>query len=274
MKTGKKYYAIALTVFTLATGGMVNAAPVAASGKSSVIATINGHPITEWTLTRYASQRGMPPEIPKGEQRKALLEELINRTLIYQDAVRLGVDKTPVVQAEIEHQRINIIASTMLNRSSDRFDVTETDMKKEYENRKQELGGKELKARHILLAEEPKAKAMIEKLNNGADFSELAGKNSTGPSAMSGGDLGWFKPDQMVKPFSQAALKLNKGSYTKTPVKTQFGWHVILLEDTRSINPPKYEEIKKQIKVGLQNKLIENYIGSLRSKANIEKNKM
>ena len=273
MKTRKKYYAIALTAFTLATCGIANAAPMADPGKSPVIATVNGNPITEWTLTRYAKQRGLPPEMPKGEQRNALLEELINRTLIYQNAVSLGVDKTPVIQAEIEHQRINIIASTMISRSSDRFEVTEADMKKEYENRKQELGGKELKARHILLEKESEAKDVIAELDKGANFTELAGKRSTGPSAVNGGDLGWFKPDQMVKPFSQASLKLNKGSYTKAPVKTQFGWHVILLEDTRSINPPKYEEVKKQIKVGLQSKLIEDYIGGLRSKAKIEKSK-
>jgi peptidyl-prolyl cis-trans isomerase C len=243
-----------------------------AADENKVIATINGTNITEGTLTRYADQRGVPLGTPNGQQqRNALVEELINRELIYQNAVSIGVDKTPAIQEEVNYQRINIIASSMLNRASDRFAVSEADMKKEFENRKAELGGKEFKARHILLKTEADAKAVIAELDKGADFATLAGKKSTGPTATNGGDLGWFQPAQMVKPFSEAAAKLTKGQYTKTPVKTQFGWHVILLEDTRAMNPPKFEDIKEQIRVGLQNKLIENYIGGLRKAAKIER---
>jgi peptidyl-prolyl cis-trans isomerase C len=245
----------------------------AMAADDDTIATVNGTKITEWTLKRYASQRGLPPEMPKGQQREALIEELVNRELIYRDAVSIGIDRAPAIVNEIAHQRVNIIASTMLNRSSDRFAVDEVILKKEYENRKSELGGKELKARHILLKTEDEAKAVIEELNKGDDFATLAGKKSTGPSAVSGGDLGWFATDQMVKPFSDAAAKLKKGSYTKTPVKTQFGWHVILLEDSRLVDPPKFDDIKEQIRVGVQNKLIENYIGGLRDKAKIKRSK-
>lgn len=241
-----------------------------AADDNNVIATINGTNITEGTLNRYADQRGLPPEMPKGQQRNALIEELINRELIYQNAVSIGVDKTPAIQEEVNYQRINIIASSMLNRSSDRFAVSEADLKKEFENRKGELGGKEFKARHILLTTEADAKAVIAELDKGADFATLAGKKSTGPSATNGGDLGWFQPAQMVKPFSDAAAKLSKGHYTKMPVKTQFGWHVILLEDTRAMNPPKFEDIKEQIRVGLQNRLIEKYIDGLRKTAKIQ----
>jgi len=211
-----------------------------AGDDTKVVATVNGKNITEWTLKRYATQRGLPPGVLKGKQREALVQELVNRELIYQDAVKIGVDKTPAIRAEIEHQRVNIVASTMLDRSSDRFAVSDADMKKEYDARKGELGGKELKARHILLKNEADAKAVTAELDKGADFATLAGKKSTGPTAVNGGDLGWFSPRQMVKPFSEAAGKLKKGSYTKTPVKTQFGWHVILLEDTRQVNPPKF----------------------------------
>lgn len=243
----------------------------ATADSSAVLATVNGTDITQWTLTRYARQRGLPPEAAKGKQRNALIEELINRELIYQNAIEIGVDKTPAIQAELQHQRINIIASSILNRSSDRFLVSDEALKNEYENRKGELGGKEFKARHILLEKEADAKAVIVELNKGADFVKLAGKKSTGPSAVDGGDLGWFQTSQMVKEFSDAAAKLKKGSYTTAPVKTQFGWHVILLEDSRSVNPPKFEEIKEQIRVGLQGKLIESYIGGLRKTAKIER---
>ncbi len=268
----KSYFTLIPLAFSVVTlFGVANAAPTSEPSKQKIIATVNGHDITEWTLMRYAKQRGLPPEMSQEKRRQALIEELINRTLIYQNGVDIGIDKTPVIQDEIEYQRINVIASTMISRSSDRFTVSDADMKKEYENRKEELGGKELKARHILLEEEQQAKDIIAELDKGADFLELASKHLTGPSALNGGDLGWFNPDQMVKPFSQSALTLKKGSYSSAPVKTQFGWHIILLEDTRSINPPKYEDIKEQIKVGLQSKLIGDYISGLRSKAKIEK---
>ena len=261
---------IPVTLF-LSTITIFQSSQAADADTSKVIAEVNGQKVTEWTLERYAQQRNLQPTQINPQQRAALVEELINRELIYQDAVAIGVDKTPAIQAEIEHQRINIIASSMINRSSDRFMVSEADMKKEYEARKNELGGKEFKARHILLEDENAAKDVIEKLNKGGDFAKLAGEFSTGPSAVSGGDLGWFKSDQMVKPFSDAASKLSKGSYTKTPVKTQFGWHVILLEDSRTVDAPAYDSIKEQIRVGLQNKLIEAYIAALRSKAAIKR---
>jgi peptidyl-prolyl cis-trans isomerase C len=261
------------TAFVLASVliASLNLGSTAFAADDDIIAIVNGTNITEWTLKRYASQRGLPPGAEKGQQRAALIEELINRELIFEDAVSIGIDRAPAIKKEIEHQRINIIASSMLNRSSDRFAISDAELKKEYEKRKPELGGKELKARHILVEKEADAKAVIAELNKGADFATLAGKKSTGPSAVNGGDLGWFSPGQMVKPFSDAAAKLKKGSYTKSPVKTQFGWHVILLEDMRSVNPQKFDDIKEQIRVGLQNKLIEAYISGLRGKAKIDR---
>lgn len=247
-----------------------SATTIAAEG-DKVIAEVNGHAITTWTLERYARQRGLPPETPAEQQQKMLLDELINRELIYRDAVSLGIDKTPNITTEVEYQRINLIASVMLDRSSDRFQVSEEDLKKEYEKRENELSGKELKARHILLEQEADALKMITELDKGGDFAKLAGKHSTGPSAVNGGDLGWFKPGQMVAAFSTAAAGLSKGGYTQKPVQTEFGWHVILLEDTRNVEPPPFDSIKEQIRVGLQNKLIEDYIASLREQAKIQR---
>lgn len=258
------------TILFTALSTASNAAPTPATGDDAPIATVNGTKISEWTLQRYALQRGVQGDLQL-EQRRAFTEELINRELIYQDAVNIGIDKTPAIQAEVEHQRVNIVASAMLNRSSDRFQVSDEALKKEYEARKDELGGTELKARHILLDTEQDAKEVIAALDKGGDFAKLAGERSKGPSAVSGGDLGWFKPDQMVAPFSAAAGKLAKGSYTKQPVHTQFGWHVIKLEDKRSIQPPSFDSVKEQIRVGLQNRLIEDYIRELRNKAKIER---
>lgn len=247
------------------------ASPIGDPGKARVVATVNGKDISEWTLKRYAQQRGLPPEAVNGPQRDMLIEELINRELIYQNAVEIGVDKTPAIQAEIEHQRVNIVAGAMLNRSSDRFAVDDAEMKKEYESRLDELKGKEYKARHILVGSEHEAKAIIKELDKGADFAKLAKEHSTGPSAMQGGELGWFRPEQMMSGFGEAVKKMKVGSYSKEPVKTDFGWHVILLEDERDVAPPPYDSIKEQIRAGLQNRLMSNYIADLRKNAKIEK---
>jgi peptidyl-prolyl cis-trans isomerase C len=263
---------ITLTSLALFLCLVFQSAQAADSYTDKIIAEVNGYKITEGLFRQYTTQRNLPAGGASPEQRKALIEELINRAVIYQDAVALGVDKTPAMKTAIEFQRVNIIASTMIDRSSERFTVSDAEMKKEYEARKGELGGKELKARHILVADEKSAKDIIKKLNKGGDFAELAGKHSSGPSAVNGGDLGWFKTDQMVKEFSVAAGKLEKGSYTKSPVKTQFGWHIILLEDSRTVAAPSYNAVKEQIRVGLQGQMIEKYISGLRNKATIKRN--
>jgi peptidyl-prolyl cis-trans isomerase C len=112
---------------------------------------------------------------------------------------------------------------------------------------------------------------MISKLDGGADFAELAGKNSTGPSAPDGGDLGWFSPKQMVKPFSDAVAKLKKDEYTKTPVKTEFGYHVIMRTGSRETDAPAFNDLKEQLRMRLQNKLVELYISELRKGADIKR---
>ena len=125
-----------------------------------------------------------------------------------------------------------------------------------------EKSTKEYKASHILLETEDDAKAVIAELGKGANFSDLAKKKSVGPSATHGGDLGWFKPDEMVEPFARAVEELKNGEYTKTPVKSDFGWHVILREDSREVPPPSYEQMREQLKMRVQNLQIEEYIAS------------
>lgn len=265
---------IILTLLTLSS--MALAAPIGDPGKkrppaSDSVATVNGKDISEWTLKRYTQQRGLPPEAATGIQRQTLIEELINRELIYQNAISLGVDKTPAVQAEIEHQRVNIIAGVMLNPASDRFAVDEEAMRKEYESRLDELSGTEYRARHILVASEREAQEIIDELNEDGDFAELANEYSTGPSSEKGGDLGWFRAEQMMPQFAEAVRKMKVGTYTQSPVKTDFGWHVIALEEVRDVPPPAFDSIKEQIRVGLQGRLMQNYIADLRKAANIQK---
>lgn len=253
------------------------ATPAAATVEPSVkrepiVATVNGVGISEWTLKRYTHQRGLPPEAATGIQREALIEELINRELIYQNGVSLGVDKTPAIKNEIEYQSVNVIAGVMLNRSSDRFSVSDEEMKKEYESRLDELGGTEYKARHILVAHEREAWDIIDELDEDGDFEDLAKEYSTGPSASKGGELGWFRAEEMMEPFGKAVQNMDIETYSQTPVKTDFGWHIIELENKRAITPPAYESIKEQIRVGMQNRLMEMYIADLRKAAEIKKN--
>ena len=238
--------------------------------ESKVVAEVNGKPITEDTLQLYLKHRGMPKDSKPEQQRKMMIEELINRELLYVDAVEKGVDKLPQVQADLENQRTNIIAGAMLKQATDSVSFTDEQLKQAYDEYIKNMPAtEEFKARHILLEDENSAKSVIEQLNKGADFAKLAKEKSTGPSGSSGGDLGWFQPSQMVKPFADAVMQLKNGEYSKTPVKTEFGWHVVLREDSRKIDPPSFESLKEQFRMRLMNKTVEGYIGTLRDKAKI-----
>lgn len=245
---------------------------VMAEKKDGVVAVVNGKEITASMLQSYQKSRGFIDNISRKQQTQMMIEELINRELIYQDALNNGIDKRKEVQNQIDLLTKNVVAGAMLKNVTQAGHITDEELKKEYEKHKQEMITKEYKARHILVEKEDTAKNIVAKLDKGADFGELAKKESTGPSATHGGDLGWFKPGEMVKEFSDAVEKLDNGKYTKTPVKTQFGWHVILREDVRDIPPPPFEQMREQLKMRAQNIQIEQYIGSLRNKAKIERN--
>lgn len=245
----------------------------ASAADDKVIATVNGSDISEATLQRYEQRRGMPAGGNRQQQRQAMLEELINLELIYQDAKKAGVDKSENFQKEMENVKKGMMANYMLQQRAQTANVSDAELKQEYNKHKKDLIKTEYKARHILLEKEDDAKAVIAALDKGADFATLAKEKSTGPSAAQGGDLGWFTASEMVKSFSDAVAKLKKGEYTKTPVHTQFGWHVILREDTREVGAPSFDAMKDQIRARLQNKMVENYIAGLRKGAKIERNK-
>lgn len=243
--------------------------------EGELIATVNGTKITKPMFDTYAKQRmsqsrDMNQEITD-EQREGMIKELIDRELLFQDATRKGLEKRQDIAVEILNYRLNSVASAMVKDYLATTPPTEEDLKAEYN--KQMIGGslKEFKARHILVESESEARKIIKQLKDGAKFDELAKEKSTGPSSSHGGDLGWFSADQMVTPFAEAAAQLQKGEYSKDPVKTQFGWHVILLEDMRNIAAPEFEEIKGQLRMTVQSSMMENYIERLRASAKIEK---
>ena len=235
------------------------------------VATVNGKNIGQNVYEHYLNQANSRPNTPKGSvTREKIINELVNRELLYQAAVKDKIDKDKDVKFQLEQLRINTMIQGLLAKIAKKNPVSDKDMKAEYDKR---IGGANLaeyKARHILLKTEEEAKTVIAELDSGSKFNELAKKKSTGPSAKDGGDLGWFNPGQMVPPFSQAVSQMKKGDYTKTPVKTQFGWHVIKLEDTRKPEPPKFADIKDKIGVIMQNQRIQEYIEDLRKSAKVE----
>jgi peptidyl-prolyl cis-trans isomerase C len=258
---------LALTCLALVTSQSV----AAEKQQDNAIAVVNGKEITASMLQAYQKSRGFIDNIPQQQQIQMMVEELINRELIYQDAVKNGVDKSADVEAQMDLLRKNVIAGAMLKNVTEAAKISDEELKKEYDKRKDQLATKEYKASHILLEKEDDAKAVIAEIGKGANFSDLAKKKSVGPSATHGGDLGWFKPDEMVEPFARAVEELKNGEYTKTPVKSDFGWHVILREDSREVPPPSYEQMREQLKMRVQNLQIEEYIASLRKQAKIER---
>ena len=234
-----------------------------------VIATVNGQPITSSELDVYSGQRKPPNNTPEANSEEVIMKELVSLELMRQESISKGLDKQPMVIATIDQQERTALAGAAIQDFLANSPVTDDDAKKVYD---EQMGKatREFNARHILVKEQDEAVAIIDLLDKGGDFSELAKEKSTGPSGASGGELGWFNESQMVKPFSEAAAQLEKGQYTKTPVQTQFGWHVIILDDSRASTPVPYDDVKDRIKMLLANQNMQQHVEELRNAANIE----
>ena len=243
-----------------------------AQDPDDILVTVNGTPITLDQLKRYSLMRGNEEDyelLP--EQKDLYINELINRELIYQAAHKEGFEKDPKVQREIKEQMRNILTSYRIRSLLAESPATDDDLKRAYQNYVVEESGKEYKARHILLKSETEARDVIRELRKGTPFQKLAEQRSVGPSAKQGGDLGWFAVNQMVKPFADATRLLKPGEYTKGPVQTEFGWHVILLEEIRDVEPPPFDQLKPQLKMTVQNQIISDFIDGLKEKAVIQR---
>ena len=243
----------------------------AAEEDNPVVATINGKPITEQALQAYARQRS-GDQSNAGLDRQTVMNEVITRELLYQEAVAKGIDERPEIQAMIEHQTHTMLANLVVQQLLQSRQPSRDELQSAYEAHIKDMGNKEYKARHILVDSEAAARSVIDALDEGQDFAQLAKEKSTGPSGESGGDLGWFSASAMVKPFAAATRALEVGSYTKEPVQTRFGWHVIRLEDTRDIQPPAFDDLRDQLVNSWRTRLIQDYIGQLRDTAEIKSN--
>ncbi len=244
--------------------------PSAAAAPQDYAAMVNGQAITREELAQFvaaklASQQG------EGEPNPGVaLQELINFTLLEQAAEKQGLEQRADVKAELDRQRAQLLARVVIRDRIDNLEITDADLQAEYDAQVAQITQKEYKARHILVKEEDEAKAIIVEIDGGADFAELAKTKSTGPSGPNGGDLGWFRADTMVPEFAAAVEQMQPGEHTKAPVQTQFGWHVIKLEEVRPVQVPPFEDVKEQLRQIVTNKAIQDYIEELRNAAQID----
>ena len=201
---------------------------------------------------------------------KAVKEELVRREVLAQAAVAKGMDKKSDVQAQVELARQGVLIGAYLNEFARGVKITDDDVKKEYDTLKSALGDKEYKARHVLVEKEDEAKTIIEKLKKGEKFEELAKVSKDPGSKDKGGELGWANKASYVPPFAEAMTKLAKGKYTEAPVQSNFGWHVIQLDDVRELKAPNFEDVKPQIVQRMRQMAVEKHILDLRAKAKVE----
>lgn len=241
-----------------------------AVSKADAVAVVNGQYISKSSLEQLEkeiAERAHGQTFPK----ERLIEELIQRELLVQDAIQKQLDKSAEVIAQLDSAKKTLLTQADVQNFIKANPVTDAEIKAEYDSKVAGENGIEYKARHILVKTEEEAKKLIAELDKGGDFAKLANKNSLdAKESQNGGDLGWFVAGQMVAPFSEAVVKLEKGKYTKTPVQTQFGWHVILREDSRKQTPPPLEAVKEQLMPYLQRKKVQNMVETLRKQAKVE----
>jgi peptidyl-prolyl cis-trans isomerase C len=245
-------------------------APIAAGAQN--IAVVNGKPVPKARVDTIVSQvqkqaaarnQQVPPDLEKMVRDKVVTDEILS-----QEAERRGLGASPEFKSQMELARQSILIGLLSQDLDKKASVSDADVQKEYDKFKAQASGTEYKARHILVEKEDEAKAIVAQLKAGAKFEDLAKKSSKDPgSAPNGGDLDFASPASYVPEFSQAMVALKKGEYTETPVKTQFGYHIIKLEDTRPAQFPPLADVKPQIQQRLAQQKAAALRDELRAKA-------
>lgn len=242
-----------------------------APANDPVVARVNGQPITRSAVMEFYNQ--LPPQmaqIPLEQILPGIINELAARRLLSDAAEKAKLGDNADVKKQLQSAREQVLQQAYLDRKV-KEDVTEAKMKARYDELiKQQPPQEEVHARHILVASEADAKSALDEVKKGADFTEVSKKRSTGPTAATGGDLGFFTKDKMVPEFAEAAFKLQPGQVTETPVKTQFGWHIIKVEARRKSDPPKFEDVRSQVYDMMAGEAVEKVVADLRKNAKIE----
>lgn len=234
------------------------------------LATVNGKAIPKARADALLAAQVQQGRKDTEELRKDIREELIRREAIGQAAEKAGLDKKIEVAAQVALARQGALISAYLTEFMRTHPVTDAQIKTEYDSIRAALGEKEYKSRHILVDKEADAVAIIEKLKKGEKFEDLAKESKDPGSKDHGGDLGWSNQAAFVKPFSAAMVALEKGKFTEKPVKSDFGWHVIQLDDVREMKAPSLEEVKPQLTQRLQTRQIEEHVAALRKAAKVQ----
>lgn len=240
--------------------------------KEAVVATVNGTAINKSRVDMIIEHGASDGEADTPEVRKSIIDKLAMQTLIAEDAVKKGLDKLPAVTEQLDVLRQSVLAEAYVQDFIKNNPVSDDMLKAEYERIKATVTGSEYKARHILVETEAEAREIIAQLKKDpGSFEKLAmEKSRDAGSRVRGGDLGWFDVSRMVPEFSSAVSKLEKGAFTQQPVKTQYGYHVILLEDSRPIEAPPFEEVKADLTQYLQQQNLKKQLDDLKARARIE----
>lgn len=262
---------------TLAAGMMLASgctkAETPPAGATKPVAVVNGTPISQdvWQLYVKASHGGKTPGELTADEQKEALDSLIGLYVGAQEAEKknLAVGEPG---ARLELIRNSSLTELLFKEFTGDAKPTDEELKAEYDERIAEAPKNEYHARHILVDDEAAAKGLITQLDQGANFEKLAEENSKdGGSAVQGGDLGWFSPSQMVKPFADAVQQLEPGKYTATPVQSEFGWHVIKLEESRASSLPSFEQVKDQLVPMVERRKFDDHLKELAKTAKVER---
>ena len=251
------------------------AAPATADASAAPsIAVVNGVAIPradyDAFLKNLLQGKPVPPDLT-AEQKNQVLDELITMQLVSTQALKDGVDKDPEVAANLDVLRMRILSDGESQKFLKGKEPTDAELHAEYDSDIAAMDKTEYHARHILVPTKEKADQVIKKLKGGAKFEDLAKAESTDNSKTSGGDLGWFTATRMVKPFADAVKALKKGETTPEPVQTQYGWHIIQLEDVREVTPPPFDQVKAQVTKNLIQKKLVAYVEDMKKTAKIDK---
>jgi peptidyl-prolyl cis-trans isomerase C len=248
-------------------------AAAASADHSAPVATVNGTPISHDFFDAYikiVSGKDSAADLTP-EQRQQALDNLIRAQVIAQEALKEGFDKDPSTAALLQLARLNVLQQSVADRYLKDKKPTEQEARAEYETEVGLLPHQEYHVSHILVATEGFARKLIAELDKGAHFGDVAKRESMDPSKTNGGDIGWLSPDRIMKPFADAMLALKKGEYTHKPVQTQYGWHVIRVEDIRDMTPPTFDQVHQRLDQAVQQKKFKAYSDGLMKNAQIEK---
>ncbi|MCG1042415.1 peptidylprolyl isomerase [Mycetohabitans sp. B8] len=245
---------------------------VAAPAFAQNIAVVNGTPIPKARADALVKELTRQGQQDSPQLQVMVREELVNRELLMEEALRRGIANRPDVKAQIALADQSVVIRALIDDFLKSNKPSDDEIKARYEQLiKQAGGGNELHLHHILVLDEQQAKALIAKINAGARFEDLAKQYSKDPgSAKNGGDLDWANPQSYVPEFAEAASKLQKGEVTSTPVHTQFGWHIIRLDDSRAIQPPPLEQVKVQVAQQLTQEKLQQFNAELHKNAKIQ----